>query len=171
MSNIKNLLARANAPIRAKESSVTSETNALDELQDTTQDIAINSMPFTMNSGCNSTLTKDGQQLQPGDPVTGIHRGQNMSGQVLSVKDDTAVVEWKDREITRVKIASLTMTNVDDDYEEQTMYIESKDPVPNMGFDKESFVEDTDLESLLKGGANGSLDSGVSFKYGDLNDF
>lgn len=161
MSNLRRLLERANAPKAVK-----AETNVFDELEDFSQNLATSSSQFMPAS--NVSVTKDGQELQPGDPVTGLHRGQNMSGQVLSVNDDTAVVEWKDREITRVKISTLTMTNVDDDYEEQTMYIESNEP--NMGFDKEAFVEDTDLESLLRGGADGSINSG-DFKYGGLNEF
>ena len=64
---------------------------------------------------------------------------------------------------TKVKINTLELSNVDDDYEEETMYIEAAQPIQTMGFDKESFVEDTDLQSLLNGDSNqGSFRYGVS---------
>lgn len=50
---------------------------------------------------------------------------------------------------------------MDTDYEEETMYIESKEPT--MGFDKESFNEDTDLHDLLTGRNDGP--NGLGFKY------
>ena len=56
----------------------------------------------------------------------------------------------KGRTKSNVRANQLTLTNVDDDYELQTMYVEA-DEQPYMGFDKEAFHEDTDLDSLLKG--------------------
>lgn len=164
--DIKELLARANAKAPIRESVSIKEDTVFDELDNFIQDTATLSVPPNFNVG----LTKDGNQLQVGDPVVGIHRGQEMSGQVLAIQDDKAVVEWKDRETTKVKISTLTLTNVDDDYEEETMYIESAQPIQTMGFDKESFVEDTDLEALLKGEGFSKTGGGVTFKYGVSDD-
>ena len=160
MSNLRDLLARANAsatPARRAESANTVESQ-FDQLDDFIQATAVTSVPPNFSEG----LSKDGQQLQVGDPVTGIFRGQEMSGQVIAVNGDKITVEWKCQEVSTVKASTLTMTNVDDDYEEETMYIEAAQPIQTMGFDKESFVEDTDLESLLRGDSAGS----TSFKYG-----
>lgn len=164
--DLRELLAKANAKAPMRESAAIHEDTMFDELEDTIQTTAAYAVPPSFNAG----VTKDGNKLQVGDPVTGIHRGQNMSGQVLAIQDDKAVVEWKDRETTKVKISTLTLTNVDDDYEEETMYIEAAQPIQSMGFDKESFVEDTDLECLLRQRVDGSMtDGGASFKYG-VND-
>lgn len=166
--DLRELLAKANAKAPMRESASIHEDTMFDELDDAIQNTAASAMPPSFNMG----LTKDGNQLQVGDPVTGIHRGQRMSGQVLAVQDDKAVVEWKDRETTKVKINTLTLTNVDDDYEEETMYIEAAQPIQSMGFDKESFVEDTDLECLLRERIDGSMSSGsgASFRYGVSDD-
>lgn len=165
MSDIRDLLNRAMAQ-RVTETKSVQEDTLLDDLDGFVQDVAASQMPVST-----ANMTKDGQQLQVGDPVTGIHRGQNMAGQVIAIQDDKAVVEWKDRETTKVKINTLTLTNVDDDYTEETMYIEAAQPIQTMGFDKEAFVEDADLHDLLKGDpVNGS--SSGSFRYGtQLNDF
>lgn len=159
--DLKELLARANAkaPIRESRQFI-KEENLFDELDTFIDNTAVNSTEPTFNTG----LSKDGQQLQVGDPVVGIHRGQNMSGQVIAIQGDMVTVEWKDHTTSNVKAGQLELTNVDDDYEEQTMYIESAEQ-PYMGFDKEAFNEDTDLDSLLRGRPGQS-----SFNYGNISD-
>ena len=159
--DLKELLARANAkaPIRESRQSI-KEENLFDELDTFIDNTAVNSTEPTFNTG----LSKDGQQLQVGDPVVGIHRGQNMSGQVIAIQGDMVTVEWKDHTTSNVKARQLELTNVDDDYEIQTMYIESAEQ-PYMGFDKEAFNEDTDLDSLLRGRPGQS-----SFNYGNISD-
>lgn len=163
MSNIRDLLAQARATStqRRPESAVkrTEESNSFDELETFIDDVNLGAVPPNFNTG----LSKDGQQLQVGDPVTGIHRGQEMSGQVIAVQGDDITVEWKDRTSSVVKAGKLTMTDVDDAMELETMYIES-DEQPYMGFDKESFHEDTDLLSLLRGDAQGNI-IGVSDEF------
>lgn len=160
--DIKELLARANAkaPSRRVESSSMHEENLFDELDTFIDNTALNSTEPTFNTG----LSKDGEQLQVGDPVVGVHRGQEMSGQVIAIQDDMATVEWKDHTTSNIKANQLTLSNVDDDYEIQTMYIESAEQ-PYMGFDKEAFNEDTDLDSLLKG-----RPGQASFAYGNISD-
>lgn len=159
--DLKELLARANAkaPIRESRQSI-KEENLFDELDTFIDNTAVNSTEPTFNTG----LSKDGQQLQVGDPVVGVHRGQNLSGQVIAIQGDMATVEWKDHTTSNVKASQLELTDVDDDYEIQTMYIESAEQ-PYMGFDKEAFNEDTDLDSLLKGRPGQS-----SFNYGNISD-
>ena len=159
--DLKELLARANAkaPIRESRQSI-KEENLFDELDTFIDNTAVNSTEPTFNTG----LSKDGQQLQVGDPVVGIHRGQNLSGQVIAIQGDMVTVEWKDHTTSNVKASQLELTDVDDDYEEQTMYIESAEQ-PYMGFDREAFNEDTDLDSLLRGRPGQS-----SFNYGNISD-
>lgn len=166
MSNLRDLLAKANAgrTIRTYESSIKSETNSFDELEDTISDLAVDSVATNFNTG----VSKDGIQLQVGDPVVGTHRGQNLAGQVIAIDGDMVTVEWKNKETSRVRANTLTLSDVDSDYQEQTMYVEAVQP--NMGFDKESFNEDADLEDLLKGRVGESA-SGASFKYGDVDVF
>lgn len=138
------------------------EEDSFDLLEDTIQDIAVTSVEPSFNMG----ISKDGNKLELGDPVTGIHKGQNMRGEVVGIEGDNITVQWKDKTVTQVKADTLTMTNVDDDMMEETMYIESVEPIQNMGFDKESFVEDTDLDSLLRGS---SSSTGSSYNFnGDL---
>lgn len=144
MSNLRRLIEQAN-------SSFKSETTPFDELEDEIQDLATNSLPIN-----DLDLTQDGQSLQVGDPVVGIHQGYDMSGEVIAVNGDNITVLWKDRTQSTVKANTLKMTDVDSDYEEQAMYIESYEPTQNLGFDKESFNEDTDLYSLLHGDDAGS---------------
>lgn len=145
--DIKELLARANAKSSMRESRQSiQEENLFDNLEDNIDNIALHSVEPDFNIG----ISKDGQQLQVGDPVVGIHRGTEMSGQVIAMQGDMVTVEWKDRTTSNVKANQLELTNVDDDYEEQTMYIESADQ-PYMGFDREAFNEDADLDSLLRG--------------------
>lgn len=168
MADLKDLLARANAKTSKviKESSSIGE-DAFDSLEDNIDNLASSSIP--LNTG-NTDLTKDGNELEVGDPVVGMHKNQRMSGQVIAVDGDDITVEWRDRTVTQVKIDTLELSDVDDDYAEQTMYIEAEEPIQTMGFDKESFVEDTDLESLLKGDSASTGSS--NFKYGDgLNAF
>lgn len=148
---------------RTKVESVrTPETNAFDEMEEFMGDINTTAIPPETD------YAPDG--LQIGDPVVGMNRNQRMAGQVIAVDNHMVTVEWKNRDVTQVPADQLQLTNVDDAYEEEAMYIESVEP--NMGFDKESFVEDTDLKSLLEdrieGGAGTS--SGLGFKYGDLDD-
>ena len=186
MSNLRDLLNKAQA--KAEQKATASQTkvksaptynvhntkvesqniqeNQFDDLDGFMSDLSNTAVPPNFNSG----ISKDGNQLTTGDPVVGIHRGQRMNGQVIAVNGDKVTVEWKDRSVTEVPADSLELTNVDDDYAEETMYIESNEPIQNMGFDKESFVEDSDLESLLRGRADGSL--GETFKYGNkINEF
>lgn len=162
--DIKELLARANAkssnPRRVESAKRRVETDSYDDLEEFIDNVNTQTSDFTPAA---TGLSKDGQQLQVGDPVVGIHRGQEMSGQVIAVDGDMATVEWRDRETTRVRANQLTLSDVDDAYELQTMYVEAEQPY--MGFDKESFVEDTDLESLLRGRSDGSY--GTS--YGDIS--
>lgn len=159
--DIKELLARANAKSSIRESkSSMSEENLFDELDDFIDNTVTNSTEPTFNTN----LSKDGQQLQVGDPVVGIHKGQNMSGQVIAIQDDIVTVEWKDRTVSNVRAGQLELSDVDDDYEEQTMYIESAEQ-PYMGFDKEAFNEDGDLDALLKG-----RPGQASFNYGNISD-
>lgn len=186
MTNLKDLLAIANGKIdkakpkaadskvktkeqekfsahKTKVESRTSEANQFDELEQYIDDAANTSVPPNFMTG----FSKDGNQLEVGDPVVGVHKGQNTSGTVVGVEGDNVTVEWKDKTVTEVKAQTLQMTNVDDDYELETMYIESYEPAQNMGFDKESFNEDGDLEDLLRGGATSSS-SGLSYNLGDL---
>lgn len=186
MANLKELLAIANGKIaedtaKAKDSKVKTkeqeklnvhrtkvesrltEENQFDELAQYIDDAANTSVPPNFTTG----FSKDGNQLEVGDPVVGIHKGQNMSGTVVGVEGDNITVEWRDKSVTEVKAQTLQMTNVDDDYELETMYIESYEPDQTMGFDKESFNEDGDLEDLLKGGTTESK-SGLAYNLGDL---
>lgn len=189
MSNLKELLARANAKIDAPaapaakdntakvkpapthephitkvESAAALETNQFDDLDDFMTGLNQTAVPPNFNQG----VTKDGNKLQVGDPVVGLHQGQRMSGQVIAVQGDNATVEWKDRRTSTVPINTLELTDVDTDYEEEALFIEAAEPIQTMGFDKESFVEDTDLESLLRGGADGTSSG---FKYeNSIND-
>lgn len=162
--DIKELLARANAKSsntrRVESAKRRVETDSYDDLEEFIDNVNTQTSDFTPAA---TGLSKDGQQLQVGDPVVGIHRGQEMLGQVIAVDGDMATVEWGDRETTRVRANQLTLSDVDDAYELQTMYVEAEQPY--MGFDKESFVEDTDLESLLRGRSDGSY--GTS--YGDIS--
>lgn len=163
MSNLKDLLARANAKTSMRETSSCNEENQFDELDSFIQDTARTVVPSNYNVG----LTKDGNELQVGDPVTGIHKGQKMSGQVININGDSITVEWRDRSTSTENIGNLILTDVDSAYEEETMYIEADQTRQSMGFDKESFVEDSDLESLLKGS-----ESNTAFKYGNsINEF
>ena len=93
MSNLRDLIAKANAKSPMRDSSSMSEENSFDELDNYIQDISTSSVPPNFNTG----ITKDGNQLQVGDPVVGIHRGQRMSGQCIAIQDDKAVVEWNDQ--------------------------------------------------------------------------
>ena len=162
--DIKELLARANAkssaPRRVESVQRQVETDSYDELEEFIDNVNTRSANMTPTA---TGLSKDGEQLQIGDPVVGIHRGQNMSGQIIAIQGDMITVEWKDRTSSTVKSSQLTLSNVDDDYEEQTMYVEAEQPY--MGFDKESFTEDTDLESLLRGRSDGSMGT----TYGDIS--
>lgn len=162
--DIKELLARANAkssnPRRVESVQRKAEADSYDDLEEFIDNVNTQSSDFTPAT---TGLSKDGQQLQVGDPVVGIHNAQNMSGQVIAVQGDLVTVEWKDRTTSNVKANQLTLSDVDDDFELQTMYVEAEQPY--MGFDKESFVEDTDLESLLRGRSDGSY--GTS--YGDIS--
>lgn len=146
MGRLRDLLNQAN-----ETSSRRNETDMFDELEDSIQSLATSTVPMQSDS-----LTKDGQSLEIGDPVTGIHQGYNMSGEVIGLDGDRAIVRWRDNTQSKVKINTLTMTDVDAADEQEELYLESYEPVPNMGFDKESFNEDIDLESLLKGDSNSS---------------
>lgn len=167
MSNLRDLLAKANA-VTAKpviRESAPKVESSFDDLDTFIQDISAT----TGTQNYDMDLSKDGNALQVGDPVVGIHRGQNMSGQVIAVNGNKVTVEWKDHSVTEVTADTLELSNVDDDYIEETMYIESSEAIQTMGFDKESFVEDTDLDSLLRGGASGAE---PAFKYGaNVNEF
>lgn len=148
--DLQEMLAKAYAPAKSTarkvESKQVHETDSFDELEDFIDDVNLTQNEPNFNVG----ISKDGHQLQVGDPVTGINAGREMSGQVIAIQDEMVTVEWKDRTKSNVRANQLTLTNVDDDYELQTMYVEA-DEQPYMGFDKESFCEDTDLDSLLKG--------------------
>lgn len=161
MADINELLAKAYGKASFNESAHKSEDNQFDELDTFITNATTNTIPTNMTIN----IAKDGNQLQIGDPVVGIHKGMRMTGQVLSLepKDGTAVVEWRDKTKSRIKTSQLELSNVDDDVELETMYIESDETnskEPYMGFDKESFTEDTDLECLLKGNANGDIVGG-----------
>lgn len=164
--DIKELLAKANAPASSRKvESQKAETNSFDELGTFISDIN-QSSPLQPNIDYGTNLP---EQFEIGDPVVGMHKGQKLAGQVIDVNGDKVTVEWKDKEVTVVSANQLELSDVDTDYEEQTMYIESNEPY--MGFDKESFNEDSDLEALLRGDANGNIGGGASFKYdanGDL---
>lgn len=148
--NLQEMLAKAYAPAKSTtrkvESKQVHETDSFDELEDFIDDVNLTQNEPNFNVG----ISKDGHQLQVGDPVTGINAGREMSGQVIAIQNEMVTVEWKDRTKSNVRANQLTLTNVDDDYELQTMYIETNEQ-PYMGFDKEAFHEDTDLDSLLKG--------------------
>ena len=154
--DIKELLAKANETSLSRALRQI-ETNQFDELDEFITDASTNSVPPNFNTG----LSKDGNQLQVGDPVVGIHQGRRMSGQVIAIQNEIVTVEWRDRTTSNVKANQLELSNVDDDMELETMYIEAA-PEPYMGFDKESFTEDTDLEALLKGDATGTYLKGTS---------
>lgn len=148
--DLQEMLAKAYAPAKSTTRKVESkqvyETDSFDELEDFIDDVNLTQNEPNFNVG----ISKDGHQLQVGDPVTGINAGREMSGQVIAIQNDMVTVEWKDRTKSNVRANQLTLTNVDDDYELQTMYVEA-DEQPYMGFDKEAFHEDTDLDSLLRG--------------------
>lgn len=147
-------------PHTTKVESIASETNMFDNLEEFIDSVSNSEVPVE------GDYAPDGFQV--GDPVVGLHKNQRMSGQVIDVDRDNITVEWKNHDVTQVKADTLELSNVDDDYEEQTMYIESNEP--NLGFDKESFVEDTDLQSLLNGSNINESSGNLGFKYGDLDD-
>lgn len=130
------------------------ETNMFDNLEEYIDGVNTTAVPPELDPAI------DGFQV--GDPVVGVHKGYKMAGQVIDVNGDNVTVEWKNHDVTEVKADSLELTDVDTDYEEETMYIEAQEP--NMGFDKESFNEDADLHDLLTG-SNVPDSSGMSFKY------
>lgn len=142
------------------ESQAASETNMFDNLEEFMDGLNTSAIPPE------SDYAPDGFQV--GDPVVGIHKGQRLSGQVIDVDRDDVTVEWKNHDVTQVKADTLELSNVDDDYQEEAMYIESQQQ--NLGFDKESFNEDSDLHSLLNGRDDEASPSGLGFKYGDIND-
>lgn len=160
-SKVRQKSAPTYQPHRTKVESRTAETNMFDNLEDCIDGLDNTLIPPE------SDFAPDG--LQVGDPVVGIHKGQRLAGQVIDINGDYATVEWKNHDISSVKVDELELSNVDDDYEEETMYIESVQP--NMGFDKEAFVEDTDLKSLLTGrDYESESNNGMGFKYGDIDD-
>lgn len=142
------------------ESQSASETNMFDNLEEFMDGLNTSAIPPETD------YAPDGFQV--GDPVVGIHKGQRLAGQVINVDRDDITVEWKNHDVTQVKADTLELSNVDDDYVEQTQYIESREQ--NLGFDKESFNEDSDLHSLLSGRDESAGSNGLGFKYGDLDD-
>lgn len=159
-SKVTQKAAPAYEPHRTKvESQTASETNMFDNLEEFVDGLQTTEVPPE------SDFAPDGFQV--GDPVVGIHKGQRLSGQVIDVDRDDITVEWKNHDVTQVKADTLELSNVDDDYQEEAMYIESHEQ--NLGFDRESFNEDTDLHSLLSGRDEASP-SGLGFKYGDIDD-
>lgn len=166
MSRLSELIAKANAKAgdtqkvqtskttqksapdykihKTKVESAANETNTFDDLEEYMSNID----DTAIVPGYGDDVTKGGNELEVGDPVVGMNRNQRMSGQVIAIDGPNATVEWRNRDVTQMPIDQLELTNVDDDYEEQTLYVESE--VPNLGFDNEAFVNDSDLESLLK---------------------
>ena len=159
-----NKVAQKEAPVykphTTKVESQATETNLFDNLDEYMDGLQTADIPPATD------YAPDGFQV--GDPVVGIHKRQRMSGQVIDVDRDNITVEWKNHDVSQVKADTLEISNVDDDYELQTQYIESKEP--NLGFDRESFVEDTDLHSLLHGIDENASSTGLGFKYGDLDE-
>lgn len=155
-SQVRNRKAQGKPDIhKTKVESRTQETNMFDDLEEYIDNVS--------NSSLAPDVELDEKDFQVGDPVVGVHKGYKLAGQVIDVNGDNITVEWKNHDVSQVKADDLELSDVDTDYEEQTMYIEAKEP--NLGFDKESFNEDADLHDLLTG-SNVPDSSGLSFKYG-----
>jgi hypothetical protein len=164
VNKVKTQPAPTHEPSKTKVETANVQEDAFDDLDTFMSDISQSAVPPNFNDG----LSKDNQQLQVGDPVVGMHQGQQMSGQVIGINGNKVAVEWKNRDQSTVPANTLTLSDVDYDYEEETMYIESAVPIANMGFDREAFVEDTDLKSLLEGKPDGSFD--CKYDMGDLDE-
>jgi hypothetical protein len=160
MNNLDKLIQMAEAKCESK---ANQQEDAFDELDNFSSNLVNQQIPQTYGVEGDMSLAMGGNSLRVGDLVTGIHKGRNMGGTVVSIEDnDKAIVYWKDGEKTRIPLNKLTLTDVDDDDLVEEVYIESVQPT--MGFDKQAFTESTDFNSLLVD-TNSIAASG---NYGDL---